>query len=175
VKENIEPASAAKLGKEFELDETIRASLPDAVKKGADARGTFDAYAIKIFEAALNDRIRGLSETLATGEAATAARAATVVETTAAAEAAANARSACKTAQEEALVALKAAEVSLKEATKAVKVFEPESKSAAAELAAATGALAKHQDSSMTSYTDLVEFTKPVPVIEEAAPVEATA
>merc|ERR1719401_1593860 len=119
-------SALVKLAKYFNFDTALLSSVPSALVKAPDARGSFDAMVLVQLEGLLTSHLTALEEELAAGEPAKAERAAKVVAAGEALTAAAEAEEACKTALKEAQAAAKVADSELKTAAQAVKAFKPE-------------------------------------------------
>jgi len=162
------------LGKEFGMDGTLLTSLPSALKKAPDARGTFDQMVCTTVEQTLDKNIASLAETITSGEPAKAERASKVAAATTASEAAEAESVAKKEASTTATSALKEAEAALKAAVKEVKGHGPLTKELQKSLKADQAALEDFVGGPKEAFTSLLAYTLIVPE-EPEAPADAEA
>lgn len=161
-------ATMIKLGKEFKFDASLLTSLPSALSKAPDARGTFDAMVITQAEEDLQKQISDLSDTLALGEPKKAEREAKVQAAAAMLAAASEKEQSNKAVLKEAQDVKKEAEVVQKAAAKAVHAFAPDMKQVAKGLEAAKSSLKELKEGALAAFKELVERS----AIEPAAPEE---
>mmetsp|Transcript_41105 Transcript_41105/g.87552 ORF Transcript_41105/g.87552 Transcript_41105/m.87552 type:complete len:377 (-) Transcript_41105:115-1245(-) len=167
VKEGL--AMLVKLGKEYSLDPSMLTSLPAALNKAPDSRGSFDAMVLTQVEEEISKHIQELDEELAKGEPSKAERAAKVTTATAELEAAATAETTAKATLKEAQTAQKEAEAEQKAAAKKVKDFDPEMRQVAADLDEEKANLEKLQTGAVATFKALSERSNIPPPEEEKA------
>jgi len=177
-------ADVTKLGKEFVFDNALLTSLPSALSKKPEDRGSFDGLVVNQLEKALTENAEKLAATLEAAAPAKQARADKVAEAQAVLEAASTKVKDCQEAVKSSEAALKEAEATSKAANKAVKQFGPEMKQTEASLNEAKEELETFVSGAKATFQELVDKSNVVPpepeaeeaplAAEAAAPAEAT-
>eukprot|EP00928_Gymnodinium_smaydae_P084838 TRINITY_DN6810_c0_g1_i2.p1 TRINITY_DN6810_c0_g1~~TRINITY_DN6810_c0_g1_i2.p1 ORF type:complete len:477 (-),score=126.27 TRINITY_DN6810_c0_g1_i2:175-1539(-) len=160
------------IAKQFSCDGALVESLPLALTKEPAARGSFDGLAVEQFAQWLDKTLSGLSATMATGDAASAERAAAVEAAKNAKAEADKAAADAKAALVEATNAVKEAKVGLKAATSAVDSFEADRRRMAEVLDKAEAKLRQFQEGALAAFRDLRDLAPPPPVMEPAVQEE---
>lgn len=164
-----------KLGKELDFDTALLTSLPSALQKDPASRGTFDNVVVTNVEDELQKRLAKLKETLAEAAPAREERASKVATCAAAVEALKVKLESMEKASKDAVAAMKEADGKSKAAAKALKAFGPEIKATGKALKDAKDSLEDFTTGAMTSFTELLNRTKPLPEPEVPAEAEAPA
>lgn len=167
-------ASFVKVGKEQKFDASLMNSLPSAMSKAPDARGSFDTLVISQVEEAMLKELEGLAELLATGAPRKEERAAKVAAATATLEATVANEKAAKEAMKAAQVAEKEASDAMKAADRAVKSFAPEMKQLKTELGQHKADLEELKSGPATAFAELLELSNAPPPAPEAPVEEAS-
>lgn len=163
-------STVSQIGKEFKFDSSMLTSLPSAILKRPDQRGSFDVLVISQAAEELQKHVAGLEQVLAAGAPPKQQRADKVAQTSAASEAAVAAAQAAKDALKAAQGEEKEAEQAKKAAAKAVQSFMPEMKQVASGLDELKTELDAMKDGPVTAFLALLERTEIVP---EAPAAEA--
>lgn len=161
------------LGKEFGFDPALLGSLPSALSKAADARGSFDTMCCAQLEDEVAKRIAELDGILSSGETAKLSLASKVEAAKSALEAARQAEQSCIQVHKDAEESQKQAAAAAKEAAKAAKQYEPEVKRAHSSLDAAKKKLVSLQEGALADYKSLEERSNAI--VNEPAATEAAA
>eukprot|EP00930_Biecheleria_cincta_P001020 TRINITY_DN102191_c0_g1_i1.p2 TRINITY_DN102191_c0_g1~~TRINITY_DN102191_c0_g1_i1.p2 ORF type:complete len:380 (+),score=153.58 TRINITY_DN102191_c0_g1_i1:78-1217(+) len=175
-------ADVTKLGKEFVFDNALLTSLPSALSKKPEERGSFDGLVVNQLEKALTENAEKLAATLEAAAPAKQARADKVAEAQAALDAVTAKVKDCQEAVKNAEAALKEAETTSKASAKSVKQFGPEMKQTEASLSEAKENLESFASGAKATFQELVDKSSVVPEAEAApaadeaaAPAEAEA
>lgn len=170
-------ATIAKVGKECHFDASLLTSLPSALGKVPEARGSFDTVVLGQVEEQLQKQIELLTEQLASGEQGRQERAAEVAQADASLETAKATDESAKAGLKEAKTALKDAEEALKIANKSLKQFGPEMKQVKAELEQLKEQLKELENGALADFKELAERSihPPAVAVEVAETTAATA